>query len=248
MAGVTSVGPEPFDAVVRRVEVRVRGAAVGPRRPAPGSVKVPSAPRGGRARPPCRPCTASTLMPLQRLLPGSMTPGVPPPPWVKSSQTVPVTLPAAGLRGLRGRGRRAAACRRRRRPAAAARACPACTGPRRGERAAAAGLQRRGRARMRARDRRPTSANVSCTPDHDRVGDAPRRVLLVHQPEDDARGEHRDRHRHEDEQLERRSPAHPFGQHGEDQAERGGDVGATTTQIALFFTAVRIGGSVNSVL
>ena len=46
------------------------------------------------------------------------------------------------------------------------------------------------------------------------------RILLVHHAPDHARGEQRDRHRHEDDRLERNGPAHALQQHGEHEPDR----------------------------
>ena len=46
------------------------------------------------------------------------------------------------------------------------------------------------------------------------------RILLVHHPPDHARGEQRDRHRHEDDRLERHGPAHALQEHGEHEPDR----------------------------
>ena len=59
---------------------------------------------------------------------------------------------------------------------------------------------------------------------HDRdrgVDRALGRVLLVHQPPDHARGEERDRHRHEDDDLERDREADPLEEDGEHEPDRG---------------------------
>ena len=46
------------------------------------------------------------------------------------------------------------------------------------------------------------------------------RILLVHHAPDHARGEQRDRHRHEDDRLERDGPAHALQEHGEHEPDR----------------------------
>ncbi len=93
----------------------------------------------------------------------------------------------------------------------------------------------------------PAGEKLSWTTADDGVEGTARGLLLVHDPPDHAGGEERDRHRHEDRDLERDRPADALRQHGEDEPDRRHERRHDGTQIALFLIAVRVVSVENSV-
>ena len=96
--------------------------------------------------------------------------------------------------------------------------------------------------------RTPGAVTASETDAAEGVDRALVRILLVHDPPRDAGGEGGDRHRQEDDRLERDRPADALDEDGEDEPDAVTKAGTTATQIALFLIAVTSVEVVNSVL
>ena len=153
-----------------------------------------------------------------RARPGSTLPGVPP-PGLEVAPDDPVTAPAFGVGGTAcsasagtsdGRDRRQAHLRRvtRLERSLAARS-PRCGVP------VSRAARRHSRPATRAGDENQLLHGADA-----RVDRALLRILDVHHVPDHAGREERDRHRHEDDRLERDGPADALGQHREDETDR----------------------------
>lgn len=100
IAGVTREGPSQSTPLYGSLKFSAGSLSCAPSA-ASGRLNVPSAPAVVEATT-LPSLTASTLMPLRPSSLASMTLGLPPPPLVKSSQAVPVTRPSAVFAALAG--------------------------------------------------------------------------------------------------------------------------------------------------